>query len=83
MDPHPDVRDSRYQEAEFADLAEVVHGTADPEYQDPTEFFKRTYLTDGMVGLLANAAKRLSGEGGRRSRHQPKICQEGFTASSR
>ncbi|MDQ3318104.1 MAG: DUF499 domain-containing protein, partial [Actinomycetota bacterium] len=33
-------------------------------YQDPTEFFKRTYLTDGMVGLLANAAKRLSGDGG-------------------
>ena len=65
VDPHPDVRDGRYQEAEFAaDLAEVIHGTADPEYQDPTEFFKRTYLTDGMVGLLANAAKRLSGDGG-------------------
>ncbi|CAN5256261.1 Swt1 family HEPN domain-containing protein [soil metagenome] len=65
VDPHPDVRDGRYQEAEFAaDLAEVIHGTADPEYQDPMEFFKRTYLTDGMVGLLANAAKRLSGDGG-------------------
>ncbi|MDP9475319.1 MAG: DUF499 domain-containing protein, partial [Actinomycetota bacterium] len=65
VDPHPDVREGRYQEAEFAaDLAEVIHGTADPEYQDPIEFFKRTYLTDGMVGLLANAAKRLSGEGG-------------------
>jgi predicted AAA+ superfamily ATPase len=65
VDPHPDVREGRYQEAEFAaDLAEVIHGTADPEYQDPTEFFKRTYLTGGMVGLLANAAKRLSGQGG-------------------
>lgn len=65
VDPHPDVREGRYQEAEFAaDLAEVIHGTADPEYQDPKEFFQRTYLTDGMVGLLANAAKRLSGTGG-------------------
>jgi len=65
VNPHPDVREGRYQEAEFAaDLAEVIHGTADPEYQDPVEFFKRTYLTDGMVGLLANAAQRLSGEGG-------------------
>ena len=65
VDPHPDVREGRYQEAEFAaDLAEVLHGTADPEYQDPREFFKRTYLTDGMVGLLANAAQRLSGVGG-------------------
>ncbi len=65
VDPHPDVRKGRYQEAEFAaDLAEVVHGTADPEYQYPKEFFKRTYLTDGMVGLLANAAQRLSGAGG-------------------
>ena len=65
VDPHPDVREGRYQEAEFAaDLAEVIHGTADPEYQDPREFFKRTYLTDGMVGLLANAAGRLSGSGG-------------------
>ncbi len=65
VDPHPDVREGRYQEAEFAaDLAEVIHGTADPEYQDPKEFFQRTYLTDGMVGLLANAAKRLSETGG-------------------
>ena len=65
VDPHPNVREGRYQEAEFAaDLAEVVYGTADPEYQEPVEFFKRTYLTGGMVGLLANAAQRLSGEGG-------------------
>ena len=65
VDPHPDVREGRYQEAEFAaDLAEVIHGTADPEYQNPKEFFQRTYLTDGMVGLLANAAMRLSGTGG-------------------
>ena len=65
VDPHPHLREGHYQEAEFAaDLAEVIYGTAEPEYQDPVEFFKRTYLTDGMVGLLANAAQRLSGEGG-------------------
>ncbi len=65
VDPHPDVREGRYQEAEFAaDLAEVLSGAAEPEYQDPAEFFRRTYLTQGMVGLLANAAMRLSGTGG-------------------
>lgn len=65
VDPHPDVREGRYQEAEFAaDLAEVLSGAAETEYQDPGEFFRRTYLTEGMVGLLANAAQRLSGTGG-------------------
>ncbi len=65
VDPHPDVREGRYQEAEFAaDLAEVLHGDADPEYQDPREFFARTYLTEGMVTLLAGAVRRMSGDGG-------------------
>ena len=31
---------------------------------DPTEFFRRTYLTDGLKGLLTNAIKRLCGRGG-------------------
>lgn len=64
VDPHPDVREGRYQEAEFAaDLAEVHHGSAEPEYQDPREFFGRTYLTEGMAALLANAVRRVSGGG--------------------
>lgn len=31
---------------------------------EPTEFFRRTYLTEGLKGLLTNAIKRLSGRGG-------------------
>lgn len=63
--PHPDVRDGRYHNAEFAaDLAEVASGTADSEYQDPIEFYQRTYLTSGMERLLTTALKRISGNGG-------------------
>lgn len=63
--PHNDVAAGRYHQAEFAvNLAEVVAGNADPEYQDPIEFFKRTYLTEGMRQLLVSAVRRLSGEGG-------------------
>jgi predicted AAA+ superfamily ATPase len=63
--PHPDVMSGRYQEAEFAaDLAEVLRGTAEPEYGDPVEFFRRTYLTEGMVALLANVMSRIGGAGG-------------------
>ena len=63
--PHPDVASGRYHQAEFAaDLAEVIEGTADPEYQDPTEFFARTYLTDGMKRLLVTAVRRLDGKDG-------------------
>lgn len=63
--PHRDVAEGRYQQAEFAaDLAEVVAGKAEPEYQDPAEFFARTYLTEGMSNLLVAALQRLSGKGG-------------------
>lgn len=65
VDPHPDVASGRYQEAEFAaDLAEVLRGTADVEYQNAEEFFRRTYLTDGIVSLLSNAIQRVNGSGG-------------------
>ena len=41
------------QQTEFAvNLAEVTGEIAEPEYQDPTEFFARTYLTEGMRRLL-------------------------------
>jgi predicted AAA+ superfamily ATPase len=65
VDPHPDVREGRFQEAEFAaDLAEVLNGNAEPEYQDPKEFFRRTYLTQGMVALLGGSIRRATGNGG-------------------
>ncbi len=63
--PHPDVAAGRYRQAEFAaDLSQVVRGRADAEYQDPVEFFARTYLTEGMRGLMLQALRRISGQGG-------------------
>lgn len=60
MTPHKDVASGNYQQAEFAaDLSQVHRGEATPEYNDPKEFFRRTYLTEGLVMLLKNALKRL------------------------
>lgn len=65
VEPHPDVAAGRYRQAEFAaDLAQVVRGTAEVEYQDPVEFFGRTYITEGMEDLLVQALKRVTGQGG-------------------
>ena len=63
--PHPDVASGRYQQAEFAaDLHQVWRGDATDEYGDPAQFFRRTFLTEGLRELLVNAARRLSGQGG-------------------
>jgi hypothetical protein len=63
--PHPDVASGRYQKAEFAaDLAKVHKGEADDEYGDPREFFRRTYLTEGISQLIKVALQRLTGQGG-------------------
>ena len=63
--PHPDVASGRYQQAEFAaDLWQVHLGEGSDEYKDPREFFRRTYLTQGLKRLLVGAAERLSGQGG-------------------
>lgn len=62
MEPHPDVARGRYRNAEFAaDLAQVARGEAAIEYQDPVEFFGRTYITIGMQGLLKEALQRVAG----------------------
>ena len=63
--PHDDVSSGRFQQAQFAaDMSEVLKGSAQPEYQDPSEFFARTYLTEGMKRLLKSALERVSGAGG-------------------
>ncbi len=63
--PHPDVASGHFREAEFAaDLSQVARGEAGPEYQNPRNFFQRTYLTDGLRTLLTNALGRLDGEAG-------------------
>ena len=58
MQPHPDVAEGRYRAAEFAaDLAQVSRGEGAYEYRDPVEFFARTYVTEGMAGLLVEAMR--------------------------
>ncbi len=64
-EPHPDVREGRYAQAEFAaDLWQVHEGVAGDEYGDPVEFFRRTYATDGIRRLARLAIERLAGGGG-------------------
>lgn len=63
--PHKDVASGKYQQAEFAaDLWQVHLGEGSDEYRKPVEFFRRTYLTESLTGLLAGAAQRLTGAGG-------------------
>lgn len=63
--PHKDVLKGTFQQAEFAaDLSRVHQGTATAEYQDPSLFFQRTFITEGMRLLLDSVVRRLSGRGG-------------------
>lgn len=64
-EPHSDVREGKFQQAEFAaDLSRVHAGTANEEYQNPALFFQRTFITEGMRLLLGSVIKRLAGKGG-------------------
>lgn len=63
--PHKDVASGRYQQAEFAaDLWQVHLGEGTPEYKNPVEFFRRTYLTESLKGMLVGAIRRTTGQGG-------------------
>ena len=63
--PHTDVASGRYQQAEFAaDLWQVHLGEGSDEYRKPTEFFRRTFLTESLKRLLVGSVQRLSGQGG-------------------
>lgn len=63
--PHPDVASGRYQQAEFAaDLWQVFLGEGSDEYKDPVEFYRRTFITEGLQKLLSNALLRMAGQGG-------------------
>lgn len=63
--PHEDVLKGTFQQAEFAaDLSRVHDRTATAEYQDPSLFFQRTFITEGMRLLLDSVIKRLTGRGG-------------------
>ncbi len=63
--PHPDVASGRFQQAEFAaDLWQVFLKEGSEEYRDPVEFYRRTFITEGIQKLLANALLRMAGQGG-------------------
>ena len=56
---HPELRSAAEQAGRAAPA-----GEGDREYLDPIEFFRRTYLTESLKGLLAGAARRVTGGGG-------------------
>lgn len=64
VEPHDDVAQGTYQLAEFAaDLRQVRLGIARPEYQDPAQFYARTFITRGLRNLLVSTLRRLNGLG--------------------
>ncbi|MER9240679.1 DUF499 domain-containing protein [Mesorhizobium sp. M0633] len=63
--PHPDVLANRYKQSEFAaDLAAVYMGQASDDYATPENFFRITFLTEGLQRVLRTALERLTGRGG-------------------
>jgi predicted AAA+ superfamily ATPase len=67
MLPHDDVASGNFSASEFAaDLHMVAFAPDDEtlgaEYRDPVEFFRRTFLTDGLRELLDRAVRRMAGD---------------------
>ncbi len=65
VEPHPDVLEARFTDAEFAaNLAHVDQGLGVEEYTDPRAFFRITYLTEGLSRVLRTAVERFAKKGG-------------------
>lgn len=64
LPPHDDVATGNFAASEFAaDLYKVAFGgEQDVDYADAVEFFRRTYLTEGLTDLIGRAVRRLSGD---------------------
>jgi uncharacterized protein len=63
--PHPDVIANRFKEAEFAaDLFAVDAGHATEDYATAENFFRITFLTEGLRRVLTTTLQRLAGSGG-------------------
>ncbi|BBY07103.1 DUF499 domain-containing protein [Mycobacterium noviomagense] len=62
LQPHDDVATGNFAASEFAaDLYKVAFGgEQDSGYANPVEFFRRTYLTEGLTDLISRAVRRLS-----------------------
>ena len=64
-EPHPDVLEARFSDAEFAaNLAQVDQGEGGEEYADPAAFFRITYATEGLRRVLTSVIRRLADKGG-------------------
>lgn len=65
--PHDDVATGNFSSSEFAADLHMVAFAGDSagigqEYVDPVEFFRRTYLTEGLRELLDRAVRRIIGD---------------------
>lgn len=62
--PHDSIRQGRVRQNDFAaSLADVLHGSGNPDYYDPVRFFDRTFLTEGLRQLAGEVVGRLTGQG--------------------
>lgn len=63
LPPHEDVATGNFSASEFAaHLHLVARGEGSEEYVDPVQFFRRTYLTEGLRDLLDRAVRRITGD---------------------
>lgn len=63
--PHLDVIQSRFRESEFAaDLFAVDSGKANDDYAVASNFFRITFLTEGLKRVLSSTLQRLARVGG-------------------
>jgi predicted AAA+ superfamily ATPase len=83
MTSHEEVYSDRYEQAEFAaDLAQIYRGEGESEYRDPREFFRRTFLTEGLRRLLGDALRRLTDGATLHALSQMRECLEPPQADS-
>ena len=62
--PHDNIKQGRVKQNDFAaSLADVLHGSGNPDYFDPVRFFNRTFLTGGLRMLAGEVVGRLTGQG--------------------
>ncbi|MFL6110537.1 MAG: Swt1 family HEPN domain-containing protein, partial [Catenulispora sp.] len=63
LQPHDDVASGNFSASQYAaDLHVVARGEGAEEYVEPVQFFRRTYLTEGLRELLDRAVRRIGGD---------------------
>ena len=61
--PHADIIQGRFDPSVFAaNLARVMAGDAPYDYTEPSRFFEKTYLTQGLKELVGSVLRRLAGK---------------------